>query len=116
MNIEKTEKGYTIKNATGDSILLSEAELADMALNARHILGLSQSDDRSQSQYRPVATEPLEDLTVGIDAHHTAISLTFQLRGGREIGTTVEVAGATQLRDMLTRKIELIQSNPKPVQ
>jgi hypothetical protein len=107
MRLLPTNDGFLLETSAGASINLTEEEALELPQLAHQI----QDHIRSRRPRTfPVRTYEANEITVGLDAHHTLVLLRMRGPDGLEVSYHLSLDTAKSTRDSLTRKVEQIES------
>jgi hypothetical protein len=77
MNITRSDTGFVLQSEAGETLTLSDQELAELVRDGHHLM-------HPDARFRPLATTKIEDVILSIDAHHTQAILRLIGVGGSE--------------------------------
>jgi len=113
MRITPNKNSVTIENSEGNTINLSVDEVAELALNAHQILDQLTLRGPEQGKFAAVASRPIQEVSLGLDAHHSTVLIQLAFEDGSKVAYSATPELSAQLRDALTRKIEQIETAAK---
>ncbi len=109
MRIESKNGKHIIENENGDTITLSDDEIAALVQGAHRILDQIESAIPQETGFQALATMPIQDVVLGLDAHKTVVILQLLSEDGTKRAFTINPQLTEKFRDSLTRKIEQIK-------
>ena len=103
MKITASDRGYVLENARGDSLSLSDQELAELVRDGHRLID-------PKARFPPLATIQIEDVILSLDAHHTEAILRLIGAGGTETAFAIPAVAVRKLAEAFARKAEQIDA------
>jgi len=102
MKISKSDNGFVLENADGETLSLSAQELAELVRDSHRLLD-------PNAKFQPQATMKVDDVRLGLDAHHTLAILRLIGLDGAETAFEIPGDSVRALAEALVRKAEQIE-------
>lgn len=103
MKITPSDNGYVLQNAAGETLILSDQELAELVRDGhRHL--------HPKARFAPLATMAIQDVIVSIDVHHTQAILRLIGDQGQETAYAISGPKVRPLAEAFAAKAVLIEA------
>ena len=102
MKITASDTGYVLENARGETLALSDQELAELVRDAHRLID-------PKARFQPLATMQIEDVILSLNAHHTEAILRLIGAGGTETAFAIPAEAVRKLAGAFARKADQIE-------
>lgn len=103
MKLTKADNGYILQNEAEEQLVLTAEELAELVRDVHHRNDL-------QLRYRPAMTLKVQNVSLGLDAHHSQLLLKLEGMDGTETVFEIAHEKARVFSEALARKIAQIEA------
>lgn len=103
MKITAIDSGYVLENTDGETLTLSDQELAELVRDGHRLID-------PEARFQPLATMKIENVILSIDAHRTAAILRLIGVGGAETAFAIPAKAVRKLAEAFARKAEQIEA------